>query len=42
MALEFDVKRISEGNKAAVINDEIESLELEQLKQKKMLKSIEG
>ena len=42
MALEFDMKRKNENNSSKALSDEIERLELEQLKQKKVLKSVES
>ena len=42
MALEFDIKRKNENTSSKALSDEIERLELEQLKQKKVLKSVES
>ena len=42
MALEFDIKRKNENTSSKALSDEIERLELEQLKQKKVLKTVES
>ena len=42
MAVEFDIKRKNENNSSKALSDEIERLELEQLKQKKVLKTVES